>query len=74
MDKNSKTGGMLPSAIALNAALKARLGDSQEPTMLTPYELELLRQVGKEVDEYLDGSERLKAFLERMRLPHATSE
>ncbi len=73
MDKNLKTGGVLPSAIALNAALKERLGDSPEPTMLTPYELELLRQVGREVDEYLDGSERLKAFLKRMSLPRTES-
>ncbi len=69
MEKNSKTGGMLPSAIALNASLNQRLGTSQEPTMLTPSEQELLRRVEKEVDEQLSKSERLKAFLQRMKLP-----
>lgn len=48
---NSKLGGVLPSAMALNASLNQRLGTSQEPTMLTPSEQKLLRQVEEEVDE-----------------------
>ncbi len=35
--------------------------------MLTPSEQELLRQVEKEIDEQLAHSERLKAFLHRMK-------
>lgn len=50
METNSKLGGLLPSVTALNASLNQRLGTSQEPTMLTPSEQELLRQVEKEVD------------------------
>ena len=73
MEKNSKTGGLLPSAIALNASLNQKLGTSQEPTMLTPYEIELLRQVEKEIDEKMARSERLKAFVQRMKMPRTES-
>lgn len=73
MDKNSKTGGLLPSAIALNASLNQRLGTSLAPTMLTPSEQELLRQAGREIDERMAKSERLKAFLQRMGQPRTES-
>ncbi len=66
MEKNSNNGGLLPSAIALNASLNQRLGTSQEPTMLTPSEQELLRQAADEVEAYLDQSNRLKALLARL--------
>ena len=66
MEKNLKTGGVPPSVTALNASLNQRLGTSQEPTMLTPYEQELLRQVGEEVDAQIEQSDDLKALLARL--------
>ena len=71
--ENLKSGGVPPSVIALNASLNQRLGTSQEPTMLTPSEIELLRQVEKEIDEKMANSERLKAFVQRMKMPRTES-
>ena len=41
--------------------------------MLTPSEIELLRQVEKEIDEKMANSERLKAFVQRMKMPRTES-
>jgi hypothetical protein len=42
--------------------------------MLTPYQLELLRRAEVEIDEWLDQSPNLKAFLRRIgRAPGAAA-
>lgn len=66
METNSKTGGVLPSVMALNASLNQRLGTSHEPTMLTPYEQKLLRQAGEEADALFEQSSRLTVMLTRL--------
>lgn len=73
MENNSNTGGLLPSVIALNASLNQRLGTSQEPTMLTPSEQELLRQVADDVEAQLSQSDRLKALLARLHNARKTN-
>ena len=67
MVTNLKNGGMLPSAIALRDLLNQKPDTSQEPTMLTPYQQELLRQGEREIDERLAQSPRLQAFLKRVK-------
>jgi hypothetical protein len=52
----------------LRDSLNQKPDTSQEPRMLTPYQLELLRQCEIEIDEYLEQSPRLKAFLQRLKL------
>ena len=70
MEQNLKHGGLLPSAIALKDSLNRKPGTSQEPTMLTSYQKELLRQFEREIDESLAKSPRLNALLKRLgRLP-----
>ena len=66
MEQNSKNGGLLPSAMALKDSLNQKPATSSEPTMLTPSQLELLRQSEAEIDAYLDQSPRLRAFLARL--------
>ena len=66
MEQNSKNGGLLPSAIALKDSLNQEPDTSCEPMMLTPLQLELLRQGEVEIDAYLDQSPRLRAFLSRL--------
>lgn len=72
METNSKNGGLLPSVIALNASLNQRLGTSSEPTMLTPYEIELLRQSEREASAMLAQSDKLQAWVAKHRLASAT--
>lgn len=59
--QTSKSGGTTSSATPSIALLNQRLGTSPAPRMLTPYEIDLLRQCGKEtaevVDEYLKRKE-----------------
>ena len=45
---NSKSGGASISATPSIALLNRRLGTSPAPRMLTPYEIDLLRQSAKE--------------------------
>ena len=53
METSSNNGGLIPLAIALKDSLHQKPAISPEPTMLTPYQLELLRQGEKEIDECL---------------------
>ena len=59
--QTSKSGGKISSATPSIALLNQRLGTSPAPRMLTPSEIDLLRQCGKEtaevVDEYLKRKE-----------------
>lgn len=66
MEQNLKNGGLLPSAMALRDSLNQQPATSAEPMMLTPSQLELLRQGEAEIDTYLDQSPRLRAFLTRL--------
>lgn len=66
MEQNWKCGGLLPSAMALKASLSRRPGTSPEPTMLTPYQRDLLLQGEKEIDESLANSQGLRALLRRL--------
>jgi hypothetical protein len=68
METNSKNGGLPPSALALKNSLNQKPDTSQGPMMLTPYQLELLRQGEIEIDEYIEQSPLLKAFLQRLKL------
>ena len=63
MEATLNTGGKTKSGLALSALLKARLGTSNEPTTLTPYEQKLLQQ---------DLQEGL-ALLERRQAEAATT-
>ena len=47
----SKSGGLNSSATPSIALLNQRLGTSPAPRMLTPYEIDLLRQCVKETAE-----------------------
>ena len=47
-DRTSKRGGTGISAMPLIALLNRRLGTSPAPRMLTPYEIDLLRQCTRE--------------------------
>ena len=49
--KTSRSGGTISSATPSIALLNQRLGTSPAPRMLTPYEIDLLRQCGKETAE-----------------------
>ena len=49
--QTSKSGGKISSATPSIALLNQRLGTSPAPRMLTPYEIDLLRQCGKETGE-----------------------
>ncbi len=53
METNLNSGGVPPSALALKTSLNQKPDTLSDPTMLTPYQLELLRQGVKEIDEYL---------------------
>ena len=53
METNSNNGGLLPSAMALKDSLNQKPATSPDPTMLTPSQLELLRQGEQELDAYL---------------------
>ena len=48
-DRTSKAGGGNISATPSIASLNRRLGTSPAPRMLTPYEIDLLRQSMKEI-------------------------
>ena len=50
-DQTSRSGGGSTSATPSIALLNRRLGTSPAPRMLTPYEIDLLRQSAKEVAE-----------------------
>ena len=50
-DRASKRGGAGISATPSIALLNRRLGTSPAPRMLTPYEIDLLRQCGREAAE-----------------------
>ena len=67
METNSNNGGLIPSAIALKASLSQKPATSLEQTMLTPYQLELLRRLESEIDEYFAKSSRLDALLARFK-------
>ena len=58
METNLNSGGIPPSAMALKNSLSQKPVTSFEETMLTPYQLDLLRQLEKEIDEYLANSPR----------------
>jgi len=49
MDRNSKTGGNADSVTVSTALLNQRLGTLNAPRMLTPSEIELLRQSKQEI-------------------------
>jgi hypothetical protein len=66
MEPNLNNGGLLPSAMALKDSLSQKPDISPEPTMLTAYQQELLRQLENEIDEYLAQSSHLDAFLSRL--------
>lgn len=66
MEQNSKNGDLLPSARALKDSLNQEPDTLSEPMMLTPLQLELLRQSEAEIDAYLDQSPRLRTFLARL--------
>ena len=67
MEPNLNNGGLLPSAMALKDSLSQKPHTSPEPTILTAYQQELLRQLENEIDEYLAQSSQLDAFLSRLR-------
>jgi hypothetical protein len=69
MEPDSNNGGMLPSAIALKDSLSQKPDTSLEPTMLTPYQQELLRQLEREIDEFIAHSTHLDALLARLKDP-----
>ena len=50
-DRTSRSGGGNTSATPSIALLNRRLGTSPAPRMLTPYEVDLLRQCAKEAAE-----------------------
>ena len=50
-DRASRSGGGKISATPSIALLNRRLGTSPAPRMLTPYEIDLLRQCAKEATE-----------------------
>ena len=66
MEQTLKNGGLLPSAIALRDSLSQRPDISQDPTMLTQYQIDLLLQGEKEIDDSLADSPRLDALLKRL--------
>lgn len=66
MEQNLKNGGMTPSAMALRDSLSQKPDTSSDPTMLTPYQKELLLRSQREINERLDQSPRLKSLLDRM--------
>ena len=68
METNSNNGGVPPSAMALKDSLNQKPDTSSDPTMLTPYQLELLRQGEQEIDEYMAKSSRLNALLARFKI------
>lgn len=59
MEMNSNNGGLIPSAIALKNSLNQKPATLSDPTMLTPYQQELLRQGEREIDECLAQAELL---------------
>jgi hypothetical protein len=67
MEQISNSGALLPSAMALKDSLSQYPDTSPEPTMLTAYQQELLRQLENEIDEYLAQSSHLDAFLSRLK-------
>ncbi len=50
-DRTSKRGGAGSSATPSIALLNRRLGTSPAPRMLTPYEIDLLRQCAREASD-----------------------
>lgn len=67
METNLNSGGVPPSALALRDSLNQKPDTSSDPTMLTPYQLELLRQGVKEIDEYLAKALQLDAASEPLK-------
>ncbi len=62
MEANLKSGGLLPSAMALKNSLSQKPDTSSEQTMLTSYQRELLLRGEKEIDGHLEEG-RLKEKL-----------
>jgi hypothetical protein len=67
MGTNSNNGGVPPSALALRDSLNQKPDTSSDPTMLTPSQLELLRQGELEIDEYLAKSSQSDLLLARSK-------
>src|SRR5262245_48094045 len=67
MEPTWNNGGMTPSAIALKNSLSQKPDTLSEPTMLTPYQQELLRQGEKEIEEYVAQSPHLAVLIKRLR-------
>lgn len=67
MELNLNNGGLLPSAMALKDSLNQKPDISLEPTMLTQYQQELLRQLENEIEEYFAQSVQLDALLLRLK-------
>ena len=64
MEANLKSGGLLPSAMALKNSLSQKPDTSSEQTMLTSYQRELLLRGEKEIDGHLEeGATQGKAYL-----------
>src|SRR5579884_3879606 len=62
MEQSLKNGGLLPSATALKNSLNQKRAISDEPTMLTPYQSDLLLQGEQEIDESVDETEEAVPF------------
>ncbi len=67
METNLTSDGLLPSAKALKDSLSQKPVTSFEETMLTPYQLELLRRFEVEIDEYFANWTRLDALIARFK-------
>src|SRR5262249_8906843 len=62
MEESLKNGGRLPSATALKSSLNQKPGILDEPTMLTPFQNDLLLQGEQEIDESIGESEETVPF------------
>ncbi len=62
MENSLRNGGLLPSATALKDSLNQKRDISQELTMLTPYQKDLLLQGEYEIDENLDEVDEVVPF------------
>jgi hypothetical protein len=62
MEESLKNGGLLPSATALKNSLNQKPDISDEPTMLTPFQSDLLLQGEQEIDESVSEVEETVPF------------
>lgn len=67
METNLTYGGVPPSALALKNSLSPKPATSFEETMLTASQLELLQQLEKEIDEYLEKALQLEVASEPLK-------